>query len=50
MGEDTERVKEIYERLTFFKPTLTLITQIINFEDDVQRILAKTPSRHMAKL
>lgn len=50
MGEDRERLKDIYERLTFFKPPLTLITQILNFEDDVQRILGKTPARHLAKL
>ena len=40
----------MYERLTFFKPPLTLITQILNFEDDVKRILSSTPKRNMAKL
>ena len=40
---DFSTVKELYERLTFFKPALTLITGMINFEDDVKRILAKAP-------
>jgi len=40
------KLKEIYERLTFFKPQLSLITGIINFEDDVKRILAKAPIEH----
>eukprot|EP00347_Sterkiella_histriomuscorum_P008623 403344386 len=40
---DFNTVKELYERLTFFKPSLTLITGMINFEDDVKRILAKAP-------
>ncbi|CDW88677.1 male sterility protein [Stylonychia lemnae] len=43
-------LKEIYERLTFFKPQLTLITGIINFEDDVKRILTKAPIEHTFKL
>lgn len=50
---DLAKVKELYERLTFFKPTLTLITGIINFEDDVKRILTKAPSdnqKHQHKL
>jgi hypothetical protein len=44
-AEQTQ-LKELYERLNFFKPQLTLITGIINFEDDVRRILAKAPVEH----
>ena len=41
--QDVGKVKELYERMTFFKPPLTLITGIINFEDDVRRILSSAP-------
>lgn len=50
MGDKIEHLLDIYERLLFFKPPLTLITQILNFEDDVQRILGKTPAKQLAKL
>lgn len=40
IAESREKIQEMYERLTFFKPPLTLITQILNFEDDVKRILS----------
>lgn len=43
---DNSGVKELYERMTFFKPPLTLITGIINFDDDVRRILASAPQAH----
>lgn len=41
--QDVGKVKELYERMTFFKPPLTLITGMINFEDDVKRILSSAP-------
>lgn len=47
---DFNTVKELYERLTFFKPALTLITGMINFEDDVKRILAKAPQSQYSRI
>lgn len=36
------QVKEVYERLTFFKPIVTFHAGVINYEEDVKRILSKS--------
>ena len=52
-GEDkeNEEVKELYERLTFFKPVVGSRSGIIRYDEDVKRILQKkSPAIPIAKL
>ena len=37
--QEEEEVSELFERMTFFKPIVTYHAGIINYEDDVKRIL-----------
>jgi hypothetical protein len=43
-------LKEIYERLTYLKPVVTFSTGIINYEDDLRKIIQGTNLSKTAKL